>query len=323
MNLHGMAWPMIATFLGSAMCVSSLSAQEPLNTALLAPGVLISTSEQAPVAFVADAQGRVAAIGLNDGVVSWRGPAEGLPLALVGRQLVVLGRPGGPGQLSLQLLDPEDGSALGGVVGELPEGVLASPDAQPNRVFEATADTSTGALRIRWSYAEWPLQGAQILRKPGAGTGRREASGVVSVDFAANRVQEVSEQGMPAPRIPDLIGSQRLASVEGTQILAADDAFVQVSTAVADESLGVQWRWSLHERSSGRSAGTILLPYASAPFLLRGNQLLWRSEPLTQRQPSGTYLTHPARLVAQDLTQGRELWSVDLLDRKYRGVLPP
>jgi hypothetical protein len=322
MNLQAKPLPMIAALLGLLLGVP-IAAQQPLSASELAPGVLISAPAQEPLAWVADASGRVAAVALDDGAVRWRGPAEGLPLALVDHQLIVLARPDGLGKLSLQLVDPDDGAVLGGVIGELPSGVLASPEAQPNRIFQATADTSTGALMIRWSYAEWPLQGAMLPQEPGAGSPRRQSSGVVSVDFAANRVQAASDRGLPPARTPDLIGAERLGSLDGTQFRAADDAFVQVSTAVADDVLGTQWRWSLHERASGRSVGNLVLPYASAPFLLRGNQLLWRSEPLVRRQSSGDYENLPVRLVAQALTDGRELWSIALLDRTFRAAPPP
>lgn len=324
MNLQRKPLRLIATLLGLALLANApVHAQQPQSAILLAPGVLVSAPDQAPVAWVADAQGRVAAVGLDDGAVIWRGPATGLPLAVIDRQLVVLGRPDRAGRLSLHLLDPGDGSVRGGVLGDLPEGVLASPDPQPNRIFEAIADTSSGALKIRWSYVEWQLQGAQLPASLGAGDGRRELSGVVSIDFAANRVEPIGDRGMPAPRTPDLVGAARLAGLDGTQFRAADDAAVQVSSAVPDDLLGTQWRWSLHERSSGRALGSVVLPYANAPFLLRGAQLLWRSEPLTLRQASGDYQPLPARLVAQSMGNGRELWSVDLMDHDFRGTLPP
>ncbi len=312
------------TLLGLALLISApVNAQALASAFQMAPGVLVDASGQASVTWVADAQGRVAAIDLDNGSVRWRGPAEGLPLALVEQQLVVLGRPERAGQLSLQLLDPETGAVRGGVLGDLPDGVLASPDPQPNRRFDATADLSSGSLKIRWTYAEWPLRGALLAKKAGVDNERRELDGVVSVDFGANRVQAISGLGMPAPRTPDLTDAERVRNLDGVQFRGADDLTVQVSTAVADEVLGTQWRWSLHDRTSGRALGNAVLPNASAPFLLRGTQLLWRSEPLTRRQPSGDYETLAARLVAQDLASGRELWSVDLLDRNYRGVMPP
>lgn len=324
MRLQGRPLRSIAALLGLALLASTVSqAQEPLSATPMAPGLLVSGAGQAPLAWIADAQGRVAAVGLEDGSVRWRGPAEGLPLALIDQQLVVLGRPERAGQLSLQLLDPLNGNVRAGVLGELPAGVLASPDPQPNRVFTAAADTSNGTLRIRWSYAEWPLRGALLQTDQRNANQRRELGGVVSVDFASNRVQAIGDLGMPAARTPDLVGNERLAGLEGTQFRAADDAQVLVSTAVADEVLGTQWRWSLRERTSGRALGNLLLPYASAPFLVRGNQLLWRSEPLSRRLPSGAWETLAARLVAQDLANGRERWSVDLLDRSYRGAMPP
>lgn len=320
MNLHckrrwSIAW------IGLALLASTAVHAQPARSAItLSPGVLVSGPDQTQIAWAADDQGRVAAIRLEDGAAIWRGPAEGLPLALFDGQLVVLGRPDRTGRLSLILLDPETGAARGGLLGDLPAGVLATPEAQPNRRFEVSADADTGALRIRWSHAEWPLRGAALA--DGAGEPRR-LEGVLEVDFAANRLTAIDAAGMPALRTPDLSGSERLSQLDGTQFRAADDATVQVASAIADESLGTQWRWSLHERNSGLRLGQLSLPHAHAPFLLRGTRLLWRSAPLTLRSSAGDYRELPERLVAQDLANGRELWAFALLDREFRGALPP
>ncbi len=306
-----------------SLTISAVAAQEPDAFVPVTPGVLVGTADQASVAWIADDQGRVAAIDLDDGSVQWRGPAVGLPLALVGQQLVVLGRPPGSGRLSLLLLDPATGVSLGGIVGNLPEGVLATPDPQPNRRFSASADSSSGSLRIRWSYAEWPLRGAKLEREPGSSDERRELGGAVQVEFASNEIAAIDVRSVPAARAPDLSDDERLGNLDGTQFRAADDLTVQVATPVADELFGTQWRWSLHERSSGRALGTLTLPYAHAPFLLRGTQLLWRSEPLTRLKSADSYETLPARLVAHDLGSGRELWSVAIIDLSFRGAQPP
>lgn len=302
---------------------TAVVAQEPSSLIPMAPGVLVGAGGQGDVAWIADDTGRVAAIDLDDGRVRWRGPAEGLPLALVDQSLVVLGRPDGVGRLSLLLLDADTGASRGGVVGDLPEGVLATPDPKPNRRFTATADTSSGSLRIRWTYVEWPLRGARLEPAPGNADERRELAGAVSVDFASNRVDAIEARGVAVTPTPDLAADERLASLDGTQFRAADDHTVLVSTAVADEVLGTQWRWSLHERASGRALGNLTLPYAHAPFLLRGAQLLWRCEPLTRLRSAGGYEALPARLVAHDLGSGRELWSVALFDLAFRGAAPP
>lgn len=302
---------------------TAVVAQEPSSFIPMAPGVLVGAGEQGDVAWIADDKGRVAAIDLDDGSVRWRGPAEGLPLALADRQLVVLGRPQGAGRISLLLLDPATGASLGGVVGELPEGVLATPDPKPNRRFAATADTSSGSLRIRWTYVEWPLRGARLELAPGSADERRELAGAVSVDFAASQVVAIDARGVATAPAPDLAAGERLASLDGTQFRAADEFAVMVSTAVADEVLGTQWRWSLHERASGRALGKLTLPYAHAPFLLRGTRLLWRSEPLTRLKSPGSYEALPARLLAQDIGSGRELWSVALFDTRFRAAPPP
>ncbi len=317
--------PMIVT---AVLCLTML-VQMPLSAAeaegppaTLAPGVLLGGEDHPSIAWVADTEGKVAAVDLGSGALTWRGPAQGLPLALVDRQLVVLGRPQSAGQISLLLLDPGTGEPLGGLTGALPEGVLASPDAQPNRRFTAVADISTGELRVLWTYSEWPLRGA-LLQDSDPDSERVELNGVVVADFGANRLQAGNPADFPAQASPDLIGSERVSGLAGTQFRSADGSYAQVATAVADGHLGAQWRWTLHERSSGRALSQVVLPYAHAPYLVNGNRVIWQSPPLTQRQASGDYLEQPSRLVATELGSGRELWSVGLLAQEYRGVLPP
>lgn len=303
---------------------AALAAQEtPTPAVTMAPGVLVGSDQQGSVAWIADAKGRVTSINLNDGKVRWRSATEGLPLAQLGQQLVVLARPKGPGQLSLLLINPEDGTAQGGLIGNLPDGVLASPDPQPNRLFKAIANSEAGMLKIQWSYVDWPLRGAILKQDLVNGRKRRELGGMILVDFAASRMQVISDADLPSVRTPDLIGDARIAGVEGVQFRAADDVYAQVSTAVSDDLLGTQWRWTVHERASGRSVANLILPYANAPFLVRAGQLLWQSQPLVVREASGGYASYAARLVALDLRSGRELWSADVLDGTYRGVLPP
>lgn len=325
MHSHSKNSLIAAIILGLAVLVQMpAGAAEPEGSPTnLAPGVLLGGNDFPTVAFVADTGGQVAAINLDSGAMSWRGPAQGLPLALIDSQLVVLGRPQSAGQMSLLLLNPVDGKSMGGLVGALPEGVLASPDAQPNRRFTAVADVSTGSLRVLWTYSEWPLQGALLNDETNPDSGRRELTGVVLADFGANRLLPAGIADFPAPDSPDLIGSERASGLDGTQFRSADGGYAQVASAVADAELGTQWRWTLHERSSGRAVSQVTLPYAHVPFLVRGNRLFWQSPPITERQASGDYLEHPLRLVATELDSGRELWSVALLAQDFQGLLPP
>ncbi|MEO8461094.1 MAG: hypothetical protein ABI451_11245 [Dokdonella sp.] len=316
-------------FAAAAICLamivpSQVSAQAPTGpSSTLAPGVLVGGADFPSSAWIADDVGRVAAINLDNGAMNWRGPAEGLPLALVDGKLVVLGRPERSGQMSLLLLDPASGSSVGTLLGQLPEGVLASPYAQPNRIFKAVADNSTGTLRVFWTYSEWPLRGALLVNDATPDAGRRELNGVMTVDFPAHTLKLSSTAGAPANVAADLTGNERVPGVEGTQFRSADGTYALAASPVDDDVLGTAWRWTLHERGSARTVAQLQLPYSHAPFLVRANRLFWQSPPIAMRQASGEYLQQSLRLVCQDLTSGRELWSVNLLDQKFRGVLPP
>ena len=316
-------------FAAVAICLAMMvptpvGAQVPKGPpSTLAPGVLIGGADFPSSAWIADDVGRVASINLDNGAMNWRGPAEGLPLTVRDGKLIVLGRPERSGQMNLLLLDPASGSKLGNLVGELPDGVLASPYAQPNRTFTAVADNSTGALRVIWTYSEWPLRGAVLEDDTSPDAGRREFNGVMTVDLSANTLQLSTTPSAPVIVAADLTGSERVPGVKGTQFRSADGVYAQAASPVADDVLGTAWRWVLLERSSTRAVAELQLPYSHAPFLVRANRLFWQSPPIAKRQASGDYLQQSLRLVCQDLTTGLELWSVNLLDQEFRGVLPP
>ncbi|MFZ2236493.1 MAG: hypothetical protein WAV67_08960 [Dokdonella sp.] len=324
MNTYRKSSYFAAAAIGLAMMLPPLvSAQDPTDApTVLTPGVLVGGANYPSSAWIADEVGRVASINLDDGATNWRGPAEGLPLALVDGNLVVLAKPARAGQMNLLLLDPVSGSSVGSLVGDLPEGVLASPYAQPNRIFTAVADTSTGTLRVSWTYREWPLRGALRDDDDTSDAGRRELNGVMTVNFSAQTLTLATTAGAPKIVPADLTGNERVPGVEGTQFRSADGSYAQAASPVEDDVMGTQWRWTLHERSSARAVAEVQLPYAHAPFLVRANRLLWQSPPIAKLQASGEYLQQSLRLVSQDLTSGSELWSVDLLDQKFRGVLP-
>ncbi len=283
----------------------------------LHPGVLIGIDDQ--LAWVADPRGRVSALELADGSLSWQGPAEGLPLALWRGELLVLARNEGRGTMSLLALDPLTGEQLSSYVVQMPERVAAFIDAQPGRRFEAWAMIEDDALQIHWEYAERSLRGALLVEETDAA--RVQLSGVIELDTAERQAAPLDGKPARRPRI-DLDASERLPDIAATQFHSANRRHVQHAAAVEVPVLGQQWRWTLHE-GNGRQIGTLLAPYSTAPFLLQERQVWWRSEPLAIARADGTIDAWGPRLVAQDIGEDLPRWIFELFDPVFRGPLPP
>jgi hypothetical protein len=313
-RLHQIAYTPFALLCGLIMLAPAWAAGGDVHA--LHPGVLIDAD--AELVWVADPRGRVSALSLDDGSALWQGPAEGLPLALWGGELLVLARSEGRGSMNLLALDPLSGQQLSSYAVDLPEAVAASIDAQPNRQFDAWAMVVNDTLQIHWQYAQWSLRGALLID---ADEARVDLSGVIALD--ATERQATVLQGLSARRPrPDLDASERLPDIAATQFRSADRRHVQHAVPADASAPGQQWRWYLHG-SDGRQIGTMLAPYSTAPFVLHQGRVLWRSEPLALARAEGAIDAWGPRLVAQDLGKDAPRWIFELFDPLFRGPLPP
>lgn len=314
--------------LGLAMSCVTNTALAATGWIGLAPGIVGSVDHSRFYAAGPDA--RVMRVSTMSGVVAPLGGERGYPLALVDGNLLVLGLPDQYGEARLVLVDASTGEVRARVTVALPPEVSANPLPSPKRSFHARATGDAATVRVDWNFEQRALRGAVIHDVEGQGTlvdpdlVERSGAFVVTPGEAAMSVRfaRADEPPSPAPAV-DLDADERLAGIEGPQFRAADDASVLRSSAEPDVALGTVYRWKLHARDDGSLLGELTVPYSLAPFVVADEVVIYRIDPVMRLRSDGTREEHGARLVAFDLSEGRERWSIPVAEREWFGPLPP
>ncbi|MEM8996838.1 MAG: hypothetical protein AAGF23_18780 [Acidobacteriota bacterium] len=264
----------------------------------------------------------VEAIDIERGEILWRHDAAARPVGLYGDQLVVLVTPDGPAQLALALLDVGTGEKLAAISGALPEGVLATVEDGPGRSFQGGQNVAGGAF-FRWVYRSRPLIGAPVVAGE-IGAAEQTSEGAFRLDPVNGLALAVEPDDAPtsAPFRFDLAAGDRLTGVEGRQFRDRGDRHVLASRKIDGSDGFNRYRWTLHDRSAV-TLGSVDRPVSTAMFFVAGTTLVHEAGPVLRRLDTGDFEARGPHLVAADLRTGRELWSVDLRDTTYRGVMPP
>lgn len=304
--------------------VAVLQPRLAIGAVELAPGLWVD--QESERVFMSAASGVPEARALDDGRVLWTGEESALLLMPLEERWLALGQAGRQGWGMLLLLDASTGKVQDRIAFDLPEGVSAAVGAEPMRNFDIRAEDVGGTIRLHWSYLARPLRGALLLEEGAVASEGLELQGVVDVQLGHSQVLAVPRLDVsPAPlrRSPDLPPDQRIAGFGDRQFRAADDAHVQASEAKPDPTFGTVWTWRFASRDRGVLEASLDQPFALAPFLLHGDRLLYQGPPMGYAKPTGEWQHRGLRLVVHDLHEGREVWSVELLDRVFRGALPP
>lgn len=295
---------------------------------VLSPGVIVEAEER--VAYAVDPGGFTQRVSLETGVPGWVSGERLYPLVIADGWLVGLGAPDAPGAANLILLDRQTGRTVDRISIDLPENVNADLFPQPQRRFIARAlDTSEG-VRVFWRQEFAELRGAAVVETDENGD---EVINPVTVTQGAFDLVQSGERHFavpvrdafvePAEPTVALGQDERITAIQGgTQFRAADDVHIMTSQAQPDERFGQLYSWLVYTRE-GRQLGAYRSPYSRLPFLVQGEQLLVRDQPLEYLNASGDWIKQGTRLVSIDLASGDERWSFAVLDFEYRGPLPP
>ncbi len=284
-------------------------------------GALVDAGRE--LLYVADPRGYTQAIVLDDGRASWVSAERAYPIAFAHDRLLALGAVDQFGLGMLLLIDPGTGIAVDRIAFDLPEGVSASPVAQPQRKFSVSTLETAAGVRIFWTYSSRPLRGALIVDENGS-TGGETQEGVIDFVIGSGRnhaIPVLEAVTAPTALTPDLRADEKLPGVTGDQFRSADADHVLASNPI-DGSASDGYRWTIHAQRDAEALGQLESPYAQAPFVVRGSKLIYRAQAYGALV-SGNWVETPTRLVAFDLENARELWSVPIMDHEYRGPLPP
>ncbi|MEM1176734.1 MAG: hypothetical protein AAGM22_00190 [Acidobacteriota bacterium] len=264
----------------------------------------------------------VQAIDVEGGDTLWTTDAAQRPVGLYGDQLVALATPEAAGRLKLALLDVRTGQVVTTISAGLPEGVSATVVDGPGRQFQAGLNVAGGAF-FQWRSVGRPLVGAPVVAGELPSV-QQVQEGVLQLNPAAGEATAVDRAAAPKPPAFrfDLAADEQLAGVQGRQFRAGDDRHVLATEKRSGSDGFNRYRWTLHDRVGG-AIGSVDRPVSTAPFFVSGATLVHEAGPVLRRLDTGDFETKGLRLVAADLRSGVELWSVDLRDTAYRGVLPP
>lgn len=291
----------------------------------LAPGVWVDDDAQR--VFLSNPAGLPEARESSDGRLLWTGEEQARLLIPVDAQWLALGQAGRHGWGVLLVIDGATGKVQDRIAFDLPEGVSAAVTAEPMRSFDIRAEELGGSVRLHWSYQARPLRGALLVEDNTAVASEGvELQGVVDVQLGGARMvalPRIDIEPQPLGRAPNLPPEQRIAGLGERQFRSSDDAHVLAPHAREDDTFGTVWQWRFASRSEGVLEGSIEQPFALAPFLMREGRLLYQAPPMGYAKSTGEWQEHGQRLVMFDLADGRELWSAELLDRVFRGALPP
>jgi hypothetical protein len=273
--------------------------------------------------------GYTQAVAVGDGRMYWASREPASPVAWVDGRLLALGVPAQRGMGQLVIIDPATGETVDRLAFDVPENVIATREPQPLRRFSLHTETLPDRMRVHWRFVGKPLRGALIDHDE---DGNPTIERTVPVDFgsfdviadgARTLVVPLRNATEPAPPAgPALTARESLPDIAGVQYRAADDAAVLASVAVADEAFVTAYRWKIHARGDAKLLGEIRSPYAYAPFIVRGDVIVYRAEPVYQRR-GDDYIALASRLVGHDLATGVERWSIPVREAAYRGPLPP
>jgi hypothetical protein len=279
--------------------------------------------------YVVTPSGYTQAADVDDGRFRWASREPASPVAWVDGRLLAIGVPPQRGMGMMMIIDPATGETVDRMAFDVPENVTATTQPQPMRRFSLRTEALPDRLRVHWRFVGKPLRGA-LIDTDGDGSMGVERS--VPVDFGSFDVladgartlviplRNVAEPAPPAG--PALSDSEALPGVAGVQYRAADDGAVLASVATPDEHFVTAYRWMIHARADAKLLGELRSPYAYAPFMVSGDVLVYRAEPVYQRQGDDV-VALASRLVGYDLATGRERWSIPVREAAYRGPLPP
>lgn len=322
---------LLAALVVLAATACAATAQEPTPGAVaLREGIVVHPT--AAEAYVMAPGGGIEAIDLDSGTVRWRSDAADKPLVLVEERLVGQVEPEtaeDTNRLELAVLDvraPGERGAADSI--ELPQRVRVSVGDTLEGSFRVSGRPSDGAADVSWTFTPIPRQG--LLPPPeeqGAqdaleGTSGGAVSGSVRIEVATGEVAR-SETAMPESAQPTPAWKLPAAEIDERanlpQYLSADGRHVLVSERIADDRVWEKYRWTVHDRESGRQIGETRSHVSFTPFVVRDGMLVYETTPYIP--PGGS--EEPAKLRGVSLETGEEVWSVPVREVVWRGPVPP
>jgi hypothetical protein len=273
--------------------------------------------------YTASPDGHLQAHQQNTGEPVWRSNVIAVPIALAADTVIALGAASAPGKGQLLAFDALDGTLLQTLALDYPESVYAHPVPTPERHFTAHANNRSGMLTLFWHYEQHTMfkqQSDSTRQVHRAQSTPMVESGAFQLSFDSKRTFAAasSTREPPAPVAWELPS----AKLGGRQFRAADDAHVLASTLKSDTQPAPSYQWSVRSANGAEPTRGLQLPFSFAPFVVRGERLLTHL-PMYALRTGSDYRFFPERLAVYDLSSQRELYSIEVMNQRYVGAMPP
>jgi hypothetical protein len=311
-----------------ALCSIALAASGQQR---LREGLLVDPPRN--TAYVMTPDGGIAAVDLTSGAIRWSSSAAAKPLTLVGNRLVSQVEPKSAAEVSslmLAVLDVERrGVPAVRSEADLPAGVRASVVETLAGTFVTRATGSGSNATITWNYiprrgrlSGMPDVNHEDGRRAPAAAGAVNAprSGTLRLNLGTGAMSRMTGATATATAAAPawIIPASEIDASPSTQYESADGRHILTSERVADDPEWNKYRWTITERATGRHVGELRTHLGFSPFVVTDSVIAFETTPYILGDDR-----QPAKLRGFSLTNGREVWSVEVREVVYRGPMPP
>ncbi len=111
-------------------------------------------------------------------------------------------------------------------------------------------------------------------------------------------------------------------NVPETESPSADGRYVLVSTQTGDDTEFKKYTLTVYERETKARIGKFRSYVSLMPFFVWKSEVIYESSPYVLRTGDGVR-EESRKIRAVDPRRGKEIWSAEIRDAKYRGPFPP
>ena len=133
--------------------------------------------------------------------------------------------------------------------------------------------------------------------------------------------------GAVSPAAPDQgrsghLNLEDLQQDSEDRFLSADGLDIMVSKRTGDDADLDKYTLTVLDRKTNARLGEFKSEVSLVPFFVDDAKVIYQSSPYVRRNGKDI-VQEPPRIRAVDLKSGKEVWTFELRDTRYRGYFPP
>jgi hypothetical protein len=265
------------------------------------------------------------AISLKTGALKWEKTDTVKPLAFAYGKLI--GQANDTSHIGKfkflfsEISSKENGKTASMLSVDLPKNANTDNDLLQPNLFLSRSKVINNDVFISWEYKA-PLSG----RFKGDSASKKERSaqsGAIKIDGKTGTPSLIEKALLPKnfERAIVLSDSERVPNINGQQFISADEKNILTSEKVAGDTTFDNYLWKIYDRH-GKKIGELRDYRSYAPFFVSGKTIIYERGQHIQRVGNEINKV-PLKIVAVDLSSGKQLWDKEIFDSRYRGSVPP